>query len=59
VDYVKFRSAQVIESPKNVNGYEAVDMLIGMLKRYYDLHHEGKVKGTRLFNLGKKPRLGR
>jgi len=59
VDYVKFRSAQVIESPKNVNGYEAVDMLIGMLKRYYDLHHEGKVKGTRLFNLGKRPRLGR
>lgn len=59
VDYVKFKSAQVIESPKDINGAEALDMLIDMLKRYYELHHEGKNKGTRLINLGHRIRFGR
>lgn len=51
-DYVYFKSAEIIERPReDVNGGQAVDMLIDMLLRYYDLHHEGKEKGTRLFNL--------
>lgn len=58
VDYVRFKSAQVIERPHDgVDGAQALDMLIGMLLRYYELHHTRKIKGTRLFNLGAPPAL--
>lgn len=51
VDYVNFKSAQVIEQPRDVNGTQAVNMLIDMLLYYYEMHHEGKTKGTRLYRL--------
>jgi len=51
VDNVIFRSAEVVERPGNANGAEALDMLIDMLMRYYELHHTGKNKGTRLYRL--------
>jgi len=49
MQYACFRSAEVIERPhEGTNGALALDALIALLRRYYDLHHEGKTKGTRL-----------